>query len=248
MVGITAKEMMRRYKLTVGITMTDVLMQQLRLGQHNQRETPLFKKGTQSHYLTDYGVQTQAEQAQGQQWPLGYTQHRMDTSFLLLESSDSRCWIRCTRCLTRSRSCKISSRKSSNVRTCVSSKVMIIEAREPVRYEVLDGCDLVHVGSLPVAYGSSHVALVHRANHKAGQVLLVLGTGGGVGLVAVQISKVVAATVIVVAWGSKEPEKETKKGLEFGSWGQKVVCKNEGGWGAKKLVNDFEKEAGSGSS
>ncbi|GKF72619.1 hypothetical protein Tco_0208733, partial [Tanacetum coccineum] len=37
-------------------------------------------------------------------------------------------------------------------------------------YGVPDGCDLVHAGALPVAYGTSHVALVHRANLKAGQV------------------------------------------------------------------------------
>ncbi|GKC77313.1 quinone oxidoreductase-like protein 2, partial [Tanacetum coccineum] len=30
--------------------------------------------------------------------------------------------------------------------------------------------NLVHAGALPVAYGTSHVALVHRANLKAGQV------------------------------------------------------------------------------
>ncbi|GJY82882.1 probable tocopherol O-methyltransferase, chloroplastic [Tanacetum coccineum] len=32
------------------------------------------------------------------------------------------------------------------------------------RYGVPDGCDLVHAGALPVAYGTSHVALVHRVN------------------------------------------------------------------------------------
>lgn len=33
-----------------------------------------------------------------------------------------------------------------------------------------DGCDLVAAGALPVAFGTSHVALVHRAQLKAGQV------------------------------------------------------------------------------
>lgn len=35
------------------------------------------------------------------------------------------------------------------------------------------GCDLVDVGAFPVAYGTSHVALVHRAQLHAGQVGLV---------------------------------------------------------------------------
>lgn len=38
------------------------------------------------------------------------------------------------------------------------------------RYLVPEGCDLVAAGALPVAYGTSHVALVHRAQLHAGQV------------------------------------------------------------------------------
>lgn len=33
-----------------------------------------------------------------------------------------------------------------------------------------EGCDLVAAGALPVVYGTSHVALVHRAQLKSGQV------------------------------------------------------------------------------
>lgn len=38
------------------------------------------------------------------------------------------------------------------------------------RFLVPKGCDLVAVGAFPVAYGTSHVALVHRAKLHAGQV------------------------------------------------------------------------------
>ncbi|CAA6661893.1 unnamed protein product [Spirodela intermedia] len=55
--------------------------------------------------------------------------------------------------------------------------------------------------ALPVAFGTSHVALVHRAQLKPGQVLLVLGAAGGVGLSAVQIGKVCGAIVIAAARG-----------------------------------------------
>ncbi|CAL4987755.1 unnamed protein product [Urochloa decumbens] len=66
---------------------------------------------------------------------------------------------------------------------------------------VPDGCDLVTAAALPAALGTSHFALVHRAQLKAGQVLLVLGAAGGVGVSAVQIGKVCGAVVIAVARG-----------------------------------------------
>ncbi|KAM0953839.1 putative NADPH:quinone reductase [Dioscorea sansibarensis] len=69
---------------------------------------------------------------------------------------------------------------------------------------VPEGCDLLAAGALPVAFGTSHVALVHRAQLKVGQVLLVLGAAGGVGLSAVQIGKVCGAVVIAVARGAEK--------------------------------------------
>ncbi|KAF3794384.1 Quinone oxidoreductase-like protein [Nymphaea thermarum] len=83
----------------------------------------------------------------------------------------------------------------------VGSFAALIVAEERDLYLVPDGCDLVAASALPVAFGTSHVALVHRANLTAGQVLLVLGAAGGVGLSAVQIGKVCGATVIAVARG-----------------------------------------------
>ncbi|GMI90516.1 hypothetical protein like AT3G56460 [Hibiscus trionum] len=66
------------------------------------------------------------------------------------------------------------------------------------------GCDLVAAAALPVAFGTSHVALVHRANLTSSQVLLVLGAAGGVGVSAVQIGKVCSAVVIAVARGAEK--------------------------------------------
>lgn len=40
---------------------------------------------------------------------------------------------------------------------------------------------------LPVAFGTSHVALAVRAGVKPGQTVLVLGAAGGVGTAAVQV-------------------------------------------------------------
>ncbi|XP_076895547.1 uncharacterized protein LOC143548204 [Bidens hawaiensis] len=88
----------------------------------------------------------------------------------------------------------------------LGSFAQFIVAEEKDLLRVPDGCDLVAAGALPVAFGTSHIALVHRANLKSGQVLLVLGAAGGVGLAAVQIGKVCGATVIAVARGPEKVE------------------------------------------
>ncbi|KAK1264444.1 hypothetical protein QJS04_geneDACA016966 [Acorus gramineus] len=79
-----------------------------------------------------------------------------------------------------------------------------IVADEKDLFLVPDGCDLVAAGALLVAFGTSHVALVHRAGLSPGKVLLVLGAAGGVGLSAVQIGKVCGAIVIAVARGAEK--------------------------------------------
>ncbi|KAJ4979961.1 hypothetical protein NE237_010741 [Protea cynaroides] len=86
----------------------------------------------------------------------------------------------------------------------LGSFAQFIVADENELFFVPDGCDLVAAGALPVAFGTSHVALVHRAQLSSGQVLLVLGAAGGVGLAAVQIGKVCGATVIAVARGDEK--------------------------------------------
>jgi NADPH2:quinone reductase len=64
--------------------------------------------------------------------------------------------------------------------------------------------DDLHAAAFPVAYGTSHVALEHRARLQAGETLLVFGAAGGVGLTAVEIGKRMGATVIACA---SSPEK-----------------------------------------
>ncbi|KAK6945610.1 Alcohol dehydrogenase-like, C-terminal [Dillenia turbinata] len=86
----------------------------------------------------------------------------------------------------------------------LGSYAQFIVADESELFMVPNGCDLVAAGALPVAFGTSHVALIHRAHLSAGQVLLVLGAAGGVGLSAVQIGKVSGAIVIAVARGAEK--------------------------------------------
>lgn len=55
-----------------------------------------------------------------------------------------------------------------------------------------------------VAYGTSHLALTHRARLRAGERLLVLGAAGGVGLTAVELGAQMGAEVIAVARGAEK--------------------------------------------
>lgn len=57
-----------------------------------------------------------------------------------------------------------------------------------------------------VAYGTSHLALNHRARLQPGETLLVLGAAGGVGLTAVEIGRRMGATVIASARGAERLE------------------------------------------
>ncbi|EYU35178.1 hypothetical protein ABFS82_06G121300 [Erythranthe guttata] len=86
----------------------------------------------------------------------------------------------------------------------LGSFAQFIVADQAELFLVPEGCHLVAAGALPVAYGTSHVALVHRVQLHAGQVLLVLGAAGGVGVSAVQIGKVCGAIVIAVARGEEK--------------------------------------------
>jgi NADPH2:quinone reductase len=62
-----------------------------------------------------------------------------------------------------------------------------------------DEMDFVTAAGFPIAYGTSHHALTARAGLKAGEVLLVHGAAGGVGLTAVEIGHALGATVIATA-------------------------------------------------
>lgn len=63
---------------------------------------------------------------------------------------------------------------------------------------------MVDAAAFQIAYGTSHVALGHRANLKPGETLLVLGAAGGVGLTAVEIGKLMGATVVACARGTEK--------------------------------------------
>ena len=57
----------------------------------------------------------------------------------------------------------------------------------------------VDAAAFIMTYGTSHHALVDRAQLRAGETLLVLGAAGGVGTAAIQIAKALGARVIAAA-------------------------------------------------
>jgi NADPH:quinone reductase len=65
--------------------------------------------------------------------------------------------------------------------------------RLPSNFDYAEGATFL------AAHGTAHHALVDRGKLQPGEVLLVHGAGGGVGLAAVQIGKLLGATVIAAA-------------------------------------------------
>jgi NADPH2:quinone reductase len=61
------------------------------------------------------------------------------------------------------------------------------------------GFDFDDAAAFILTYGTTHHALVDRAQLKDGETLLVLGAAGGVGTAAIQIGKVLGARVIAAA-------------------------------------------------
>jgi NADPH2:quinone reductase len=61
------------------------------------------------------------------------------------------------------------------------------------------GMSMVSASAFLLAYGTSYHALKDRANLQKGETILILGASGGVGLTALEISKLMGATVIAAA-------------------------------------------------
>lgn len=76
----------------------------------------------------------------------------------------------------------------------------VFEARRAVHLP--DAMPFEHAAGFPIAYGTSHIALAHRAGMQPGETLLVTGAAGGVGLTAVEIGKLMGATVVAQARGA----------------------------------------------
>lgn len=67
--------------------------------------------------------------------------------------------------------------------------------------------------------------LIHRGRLRAGESVLVVGAGGGVNTMAIQIAKMAGATVYVVAGNAKKADKARELGADF------VIDRTQTDWG-----------------
>ena len=96
-------------------------------------------------------------------------------------------------------------------------------AHEATSWTVPDHVSDTQAAALSVTYGTSYYALYHRARIRPGEVLLVAGAAGGVGLAAIQLGKLFGAKVIAAAGSAEKLE----------------ICRNNG---ADYLINYREED------
>lgn len=79
-----------------------------------------------------------------------------------------------------------------------------------------DSLDFITAAGFPVAYGTSHLGLTAKARLQPGEVLVVHGAAGGVGLTAVEIGVALGATVIATAGGPDKVQVALDHGAHHG--------------------------------
>lgn len=89
-----------------------------------------------------------------------------------------------------------------------------VVAAESEVYPLPDAVDNVMAAAFPVAYGTSHFGLKYKAHLSEGEVLLVHGAAGGVGLTAVEVARRLGATVIATAGGARKLAVAAEYGAE----------------------------------
>jgi NADPH:quinone reductase len=89
-----------------------------------------------------------------------------------------------------------------------------VVAPESDVYGLPDAVDDITAAGFPIAYGTSHFGLKYKANLAAGDVLLVHGAAGGVGLTAVEIGRCLGASVIATAGGAAKLQVAAEYGAE----------------------------------
>lgn len=82
-------------------------------------------------------------------------------------------------------------------------------------FPMVDGMDFITAASTLYNYGTSYHALKDRAVLQAGETLLVMGAAGGVGIAAVELGKLMGATVIAAASSNNKLELCKSKGADY---------------------------------
>jgi len=76
------------------------------------------------------------------------------------------------------------------------------------------GMDYVTAAAFPISYGTVYVGLEHRGRLRPGEVLLVNGAAGGVGIAAIEVGKALGATVIAAASSPEKLELAARHGAD----------------------------------
>ena len=98
--------------------------------------------------------------------------------------------------------CKVGDRVSVQIEYgAYAQKCVVRELNCHVMPASMSFADATAMG---LTYPTAHFALVERAHYKAGEVVLVTGAAGGVGIAAVQIAKALGATVIAAVSGEEK--------------------------------------------
>ncbi len=82
-------------------------------------------------------------------------------------------------------------------------------------HKIPDNMDFQAAAAFPVTYGTTYHGLVDRAHLQPGEWLLVHGAGGGVGLNAVELGKLMGARVIATAGSPEKLKLAQSYGAEF---------------------------------
>ncbi|MCE5335388.1 MAG: zinc-binding dehydrogenase [Desulfobacteraceae bacterium] len=105
------------------------------------------------------------------------------------------------------------------------AECLVVPASNLVR--IPDGIDFAKAAAPLLVTLTAWRMLIHRAKLKAGETVLVVGAGGGVNSVAVQIAKLAGATVYVVASNAEKAEKALGLGADF------VIDRSKADWGGE---------------
>jgi NADPH2:quinone reductase len=76
------------------------------------------------------------------------------------------------------------------------------------------GMDFQQAAAFPISYGTAHVGLQHRARLRRGEVLLVSGAAGGVGIAAIEVGKALGSIVIASASTTEKLDLAARHGAD----------------------------------
>jgi NADPH2:quinone reductase len=104
-----------------------------------------------------------------------------------------------------------------------------------------ESMDFNTAAGFPLNYGTTYHAFKQRGELKAGQSVLVLGAGGGLGITAIHIAKAMGAKVIAAASSQEKIDLCKKEGADEG-----IIYERDMDRGLQKKFSDQIKEATGG--